>query len=62
MYELIVFHILAWNLITEVDSIGPFKSQEECQTAMYIGAKLIERNDPQTRYVFLCRKSQSGQQ
>jgi len=56
MYALVLFQILAWNQIAEVDETGPFNNREECQLAMYIGAKLLEQKDPQTNYFFLCRK------
>lgn len=57
MYTLVLFHILAWNQIAEVDATGPFEKLEQCQTAMYIGAKLLEQRDPGLKYFLLCRKS-----
>ena len=57
MYTLVLFHILAWNQIAEVDTTGPFEKLEQCQTAMYIGAKLLEQKDPGLKYFLLCRKS-----
>ena len=56
MYALVLFQILAWNQIAEVDSTGPFDSREQCQVAMYIGAKLLEAKDPDVNYFLLCRK------
>ena len=56
MYALVLFQILSWNQITELDSTGPFDSREQCQIAMYIGSKLLEQKDPDSRYFLLCRK------
>ena len=56
MYALVLFQILAWNQIAEVDETGPFASREECQIAMYVGAKLLEQKDPDVKYFLLCRK------
>jgi hypothetical protein len=56
MYTLVLFQILAWNQIVEVNETGPFDNREQCQLTMFIGAKLIEQKDPDSRYFFLCRK------
>lgn len=56
MYALVLFQILAWNQVAEVDTTGPFNNREECQIAMFIGAKLLEQKDPETKYFLLCRK------
>ena len=56
MYALVLFQILAWNQIAEIDSTGPFETREQCQVAMYIGAKLLEAKDPDVNYFLLCRK------
>lgn len=56
MYALVLFQILAWNQIAEVDETGPFENREQCQIAMYIGAKLLEQKDPDVKYFLLCRK------
>jgi len=56
MYALVLFQILAWNQIAEVDETGPFDSREQCQIAMFVGAKLLEQKDPETKYFLLCRK------
>ena len=56
MYALVLFQILAWNQIAEVDKTGPFENREQCQVAMYIGAKLLEQKDPDVKYFLLCRK------
>ena len=56
MYALVLFQILAWNQIAEINQTGPFETREQCQVAMYIGAKLLEQKDPETKYFLLCRK------
>ena len=56
MYALVLFQILAWNQIVEVDETGPFETREQCQITMFIGAKLLERKDPENKYFLLCRK------
>ena len=45
MYALVLFQILAWNQIVEVNKTGPFDSREQCQFTMFIAAKLIEQKD-----------------
>ena len=56
MYALVLFQILAWNQIVEVNKTGPFDSREQCQFTMFIAAKLIEQKDPDNQYFFICRK------
>ena len=56
MYALVLFQILAWNQIAEIDETGPFNNREQCQIAMFVGAKLLEQKDPETKYFLLCRK------
>lgn len=56
MYALVLFQILAWNQIAEIDETGPFNNREQCQIAMLVGAKLLEQKDPETKYFLLCRK------
>ncbi len=56
MYALVLFQILTWNQIIEVDQTGPFETREQCQIAMYIGAKLLEQKDPGLKYFLLCKK------
>ena len=56
MYALVLFQILAWNQIAEINQTGPFETREQCQVAMYIGAKLLEAKDPDEKYFLLCRK------
>ena len=56
MYVLVLFQILSWNQIVEVNKTGPFENREQCQLTMYIGAKLLEQTDPDTNYFLLCRK------
>ena len=56
MYALVLFQIIAWNQIAEVNETGPFEDREQCQIAMYIGAKLLEQTDLDVKYFLLCRK------
>ena len=56
MYALVLFQIIAWNQIVEVNKTGPFDSREQCQLTMFIGAKLLEQKDPESKYFLLCRK------
>ena len=56
MYALVLFQILAWNQIAEVNKTGPFDSLEQCQFTMFIAAKLLEQKDPDSQYFLLCRK------
>ena len=56
MYALVLFQILAWNQIVEVNDTGPFDSREQCQLTMFIAAKVLEQKDPDSRYFLLCRK------
>jgi hypothetical protein len=56
MYALVLFQILAWNQIMEVNETGPFENREQCQLTMFIASKLIEQKDPDNKYFFLCRK------
>lgn len=56
MYALVLFQILAWNQIIELNKTGPFETPEQCQLTMFIAAKMIEQKDPDSRYFFLCRK------
>jgi len=56
MYALVLFQILAWNQIIELNKTGPFETPEQCQLTMFIAAKMIEQKDPDSKYFFLCRK------
>ena len=56
MYALVLFQILAWNQIAEVNETGPFESREQCQLTMFIAAKIMEQKDPDNKYFLLCRK------
>ena len=56
MYTLVLFQILTWNQIIEVESTGRFESREECQLTMQIAAKILERQDQGIKYFLLCKK------